>query len=76
MAHLGEDRFRLGELIAHLALVPERLAVGDDDEIAAATGDQLQFGVGEFTANRGGQTGRPRLVVSLHAVFEADVHGV
>ena len=66
----------LGELVAHLALVPELVAVGDDDEVAAATGDELDLGVGELVTNRGGQTGRPRFVVSLHAVFDADVHGI
>ena len=70
-----QDHFVLRELVVHLALVPELLAIRDDDEVPAAAGDQVQSGVWKLGANRGGQTGRPRFVVSLHAVLDADVHG-
>ncbi len=65
----------LRELVAHLALVPEFLAVGDDDEVAAAAADQLHLGAWKLLADVGGQTGRLRRVVSSHAVLDADVHG-
>lgn len=64
----------LGELVVHLALVPELVAVGDDDEVAASAADEVEGGAGEFGTNRGGQTGRLRFVVSLNAVFDADFH--
>ncbi len=65
----------LGKLVAHLPLVPQLPALGDDDEVTATAADQLELRVGELLAGVGGQTGRLRLVVSGSAVFDADVHG-
>ena len=70
-----EDHLVLRELVAHLPLVPQLPAIGDDDEVTAGAADQLDLGVGELLADVGGQTGRLRLVVSGSAVFDADVHG-
>ncbi len=72
---LGEDGFRLGELVFHLPLVPELHAVGGDDEVAPAPLDQIDLAVCKRLADGSAQTGRPRLVVSDNAVFDRHVHG-
>jgi hypothetical protein len=64
------------ELVAHPALVPQLPTVDDHDEVAATAADQLDVGVRKCLLDVGGQTGRPRLIVSLAAVFNGHVHGV
>ena len=69
------DDLRLGrEPVAHLSLVPELLAVGEDDEVPAAAPDELHVGAFDAVPDLGGQTGRARLVVSDPAVLDADAH--
>ncbi len=72
---LGEDGFRLGELVSHLLLVPELHAVGNHDEVAPAPLDQIDLAVCEGLADGSAQTGRPWFVVSDNAVFDRHVHG-
>ena len=71
---LIEDGRVFGKLIAHLALVPELSPVRVDDEITAATLDQLNLRLGMLFADWGVPTGRLRLVISLHAVFDLYLH--
>lgn len=72
---LGEDGVLGRELVTHPPLVPELLAVGDDDEVAAVTLDEADLRVRMSLFDPGGQTGRLRSVVSTHAVLDADLHG-
>jgi hypothetical protein len=52
----------------------DEIPVHVDLEDAASAGDQLDLGGGDLRLDEGGQTGRPRLVVSSRAVFDRDVH--
>src|SRR5580765_8946578 len=71
---VGEDRALLGELVAVLALVPQHASVDGDHEITAAAGPDLDARLRVLLADRSGQTGRARLVVSDDAVIDGDVH--
>src|SRR5262245_17352025 len=71
---VGEDRALLGELVAVPALVPQHPSVDGDDEIAAAAGPDLDARLRVLFADRSGQTGRARLVVSDDAVIDRHVH--
>jgi hypothetical protein len=51
----------------------ERPVAGDLED-AAASLDQLDLGVGVFSPDRVGQTGRPGFVVSHPAVFDGHLH--
>jgi hypothetical protein len=67
---------RLRKAVAVLgALVPQHLAAGLDDEVAAAARTRLDLGLGVPPPDLRGQTGRSRLVVSNDAVLDRDVHG-
>lgn len=72
---LREHLARVRELVIHLPLVPQLLAVDGDDEVTLAARFELDLGVGEGLPDLGAQTGRPRQVVSNHAVLDAHVHG-
>jgi hypothetical protein len=52
----------------------DEIPVHVDLEDAPSAGDQLDLGGGDLRLDEGGQTGRPRLVVSSRAVFDRDVH--
>lgn len=68
-----EDLARLG-MPVELGLFEHRRAVAQNLESAAPGRDQLHVGIRKLPTNLGGQTGRPRLVVSERAVFDADLH--
>lgn len=56
-------------------LAEDQLTVGDDVEDTAASLDEPGFEA-ELAFDRRGQTGRPGLIISLNAVFDADIlHG-
>lgn len=67
-----DNLFMLGKA-AHFLLREDLPAVNRDDEIAAPALEQFGIGV-KFILQLGGQTGRPGKVVSLHAVFNGDMH--
>lgn len=71
---LCEDVVVARELITHLALVPQLLAIGNDNEVTAAALDELDLSIGVSLTNRRGQTGRFWFVVSQLAVFDGDDH--
>ena len=64
----------LGELITLLELVPERLAIGLDDEVALAAWRDVDGGRRVLFLDAGSQTGCTRFVVSDRTVFDRDVH--
>ena len=70
--HLFDDFIVLGEA-ADVVLVPDLRAVDVDVEHAAGSFDHFRGDVEAFL-DRVRQTGGCREVVSLHAVFDADVH--
>jgi hypothetical protein len=71
--HLVDDFVVLGKS-TDVKLVPDLLTIDMDVEHAARSFDQL--GVhGVFRLDRFRQTGGLGIVVSLHAVLDADLHG-
>jgi hypothetical protein len=57
-----------------LRFLENRLALVRDLEPPAARRDQFDLGIRKSLSNLGGQTGRPRLVVSHRAVFDPHTH--
>jgi hypothetical protein len=56
-------------------LLENRLILVENLEPPAAGRAHFDVGIRESLANLGGQTGRPRFVVSHRAVFDRDGHG-
>ncbi len=75
---LDQERghFLVGGKTSRRSLREDELVRNDDLESAPAALDLLDFGVGECGQEFSGQTGRLRRVVSLHAVFDGDLHSV
>lgn len=73
-AHLADDLIVLREA-ADVVFAPDLRAIDMDVKNAALAFDHLGVDA-ELVVNRLRQTGGSRVVVSLHAVFDADFHDV
>jgi hypothetical protein len=77
LRELVEDLLMLGEVAAVFApFVPQQARACLHHKVTLAAGAQLDLGLWVPGGDRGGQTGRLRLVVSNDAVVDRDVHAV